>query len=139
MRKLALEEETRKIEIEKNRLESIKRQEQEKQRQIEFAEWKRQREEEYKQRQIEYEKERKIQEEEHRQIQIEKAEQRRKEKEAKLEQELLYNEIHAEYLKEVVEAHLYDPTATYDSNIQYKGFDFLHPHYVWRMRYLRKK
>jgi hypothetical protein len=135
LRKLALEEETRKIEIENNRLETIKRQEQDKQRQIEFAEWKRQREEEYKQRQIEYEKEK----QEHRQIQIEKAEQRKKEKEAKLEQERLYNEIHIEYLKEVVEAHVYDPTATYDSGIQYKGFEFLHPHHVWRMRHSRKK
>lgn len=116
LRKVVLEEESRNIEIERTRLED-------KERQIEFAESKRKREEEYKQRQIEYEKEK-----------HELAEQRKKENEAKLEQERLCNEIHKEYLKEVVETHVYDPTATYDSSIMYKGFEFLHPHYVWRMR-----
>jgi hypothetical protein len=141
-RAIALEEERlrkKKLEEETHKIESIKRQEEDKQRQIEFAEWKLKREEEYKQRQIEYEKQRKIQAEEDRRMQIELAEQRKKDKEAKLKQQLLEDEIHKEYLKEVVDAHVYDPTATHNTSIIYKGVEFLHPHHVWRLRQSKKK
>lgn len=127
LRKIAVEEEHRRIQIEQNKIRQLEWNKLQREAEERYKLESIRREEEHKQRQIEYEKERQL-----------KAEQKIQEEKLKLEQKQLYDQVHKEYLKEVVETHVYDPTATYDTSIKYKGCDFLHPHHVWRMRMSKK-
>jgi hypothetical protein len=57
----------------------------------------------------------------------------------KREQEILYDLTHKDYLRELVDTHVYDPNLRDPPSILYKGFEFLHPNDVCRLRLKLKR
>jgi hypothetical protein len=51
-----------------------------------------------------------------------------------LEHERLYAEAHKEFLRNVVEQHVYDANMRAPSSVIYNGFEFLHPNEILRFR-----